>query len=87
MKTIIARFHPQAWVNNYAIAVDPEGPTEFDVTAEIVAMGREAALAITDDDFKGDNLRFAAAAPQWVRNWSGPFYVEVAEAIAAYFGA
>mgnify|MGYP001597314909 CR=1 FL=1 len=56
-KRIIAEFVPQAWVNDYAVTVDPEGETEFDVTDRIVAMGREAALKIKDDDYPSDHLR------------------------------
>jgi len=87
MKRITARFHPQAWVNDWAMAVDPQGETEWDVTHEVVAMGREAATAMRDDDYATDYLRESANAPAWVRDWSGPFYVEVSESIKQFFGA
>lgn len=84
---IIAAFHPQAWWNDYAMEVDPEGPTEFDVTDVILAMSRDDAEAIRDDQYESDDLRFAPSAPQWVRDWSGPFWIEVENAIGDYFAA
>ncbi len=86
MKRVIARFHPQAWINDYACAVDPQGETTWDVTDEVVAAGRDAALGMRDDDYATDALRESANAPTWVREWSGPFYVEVQESIAKFFG-
>lgn len=85
-RRIVARFHPQAWVNDYAIAVDPQGETTWDITDHIVEMGREAALALKDDDFATDHLRRAGGAPDWVQDWRGPFWVEVEETISTYFG-
>jgi hypothetical protein len=84
-KGITAVFHPQAWIGDYAIDATPEGPTEFDVTATILAMGHGAAMLIRDDTYESDNLRHADTAPEWVREWSGPFYVEVSESIAEFF--
>ncbi len=86
-KRIIATFHPQAWVNDYAIEVDPEGETEWDVTDYILAsFTPEEALALEDDQYESDNLSTDDPnAPKWIREWSGPFYVEVADSIAEYF--
>lgn len=64
-----AIFHPQAWVNDYAIDVDPEGKTEWNV--EIVPDDLE------DNSYESDELRFHDNAPQWVKDWSGPFWVEI----------
>lgn len=72
-RRIMAVFHPRAWRNDYAIDVDPEGPVEFDVTAEIEAMGEAAARRLKDDRDNSDDLSRAAGAPDWIRNWSGPF--------------
>ncbi len=83
-KRIIARFQPQAWANDNALDVDPEGPTEWDVTDSILEMGKRKALALDDDDGT-DILRELLSAPEWVRNWSGPFYVIVADSIAEYY--
>lgn len=75
-----ARFVPQAWVNDYAIDVDPEGDTRWDVTdafneleahyqARLLAEIAEHGEALDNDDaLAGD-----PAAPEWIRNWSGPF--------------
>ena len=83
--TVLATFRPQAWLNDQAIGVHPDGPTSFDVTSEVEAMGREQALALKDDSCASDHLKESPAAPAWVRGWSGPFYIEVQEAIAAHF--
>ncbi|PWT76220.1 MAG: hypothetical protein C5B59_07050 [Bacteroidetes bacterium] len=82
---IIARFHPQAWQRDYAIDVDAEGETDFDVTTEVCQLGREKALAITDNAYDSDDLRHAETAPEWIQKWSGPFYIEVRDSIRGYF--
>lgn len=82
---IIARFHPQAWINNEATEVDPEGPVEFDVTGAILAMPRNEALAMLNDRDESDDLARLDTAPQWIKDWSGPFWVEVRTAIYDYF--
>jgi hypothetical protein len=59
------------------------GPVEFDVTDAVLALGREAALAIEDDRRESDALR--EYAPGWAQNWPGPFRIEVESAIYVYF--
>ena len=76
---------PQAWVNDVAIAIDPQGPTTYDVTREILAMGEEAALALRDDTDPTDKLRDAETCPKWIKDWTGPFIIHVEQAIADYF--
>ena len=73
--TITVRFVPQAWINDYAINVDLEGPDTWEVPAEMV-------VGIEPDSYESDELREMDNAPEWVREWSGPFYVtwEVDEA-------
>jgi hypothetical protein len=68
-----ARFQPQAWVNDYAIDVDLEGPEEWEISAEY------AADLPTSDDHHDDLdwLKGDPAAPAWVRNHSGPFEIWV----------
>ena len=80
---IIATFVPQAWVNNLAVRAEPKGPVEFDVTEAILAMSREDALALRDDQYETDDLR--DHGPRWMREWDGPFRVEVADAIQGYY--
>jgi hypothetical protein len=81
-----AHFTPEAWVNNYAIEVDPGGPQEWDCTAyarehlDYLARlyarceppGSPAEVTDNDDVFKHD-----PAAPQWVRDWQGPFTIRI----------
>lgn len=84
-KRIIAVFHPQAWQNDYAVDVDPEGPVEFDVTDEVMRAGKEVSLTWVDDDYTTDALRTIESAPQWIQDWSGPFWVEVKDAIHEFW--
>jgi len=56
-------------MNDYAYPVDPEGPTTFEVD--------ESELAgLEPDTNESDDLRFHANAPEWIREWSGPFYID-----------
>lgn len=75
-----ARFAPQIWQRDYAIEVHPLGPTEFDVTAEVLAMTPSQRAETLRGSAENDDLRYAAAAPTWVRVWYGPFEVYVEEA-------
>lgn len=84
-KRIIARFQPQAWVNDYAVDVDPDGEVEFDVTSAVTKRGKAKALLIEDDQYDSDDLRTTRNAPEWIRDWSGPFYITVADSIKAYY--
>lgn len=65
----IARFHPQAWINDYATEVDAEGSTEWEVGVVPDDM--------LDDGYDSDDLRSHANAPSWAKDWSGPFYIEI----------
>lgn len=84
-RRIKATFVPQAWVNDHAIEVDADGETVFDVTYIVLAMGREKAMEIDDNRDSSDALIYAETAPQWMRDWKGPFRVEVANEIKNYF--
>ena len=81
MKPILAKFYPQAWVNDYAIDVDPEGDTEWDATPEILAMTVADRIKLKDNSYETDDLQYGVNAPQWVANWSGPFYITVVDDI------
>lgn len=74
-----ATFTPQAWQNDYAIEVDPEGPTTWDVTPEVEAILAKGKPVPDPDTYESDDLRYAAAAPQWTADWTGPFYITVTE--------
>ena len=84
VNTVTATFHPEAWKNDWAIEVDPQGETTFDVTFEVLVMGREAARLVEDNRDESDELRDAIHAPDWIRKWAGPFRVEVADEIAEF---
>lgn len=75
---IIAHFVPQVWVNDYAERV--KGEKYFDVTDAILALGREKALALRDDQQETDDL-----VPSHMRDHDGPFFIEVSEQIREYF--
>lgn len=76
-----AYFHPQAWINDYAIEVDPEGVRRWTVSQEHLDKIRsehpDSIEALYDSSFVSDEVRHDPAAPEWVREWSGPFWVEV----------
>lgn len=85
MPTIRATFHPQAWVNDYALDADPEGAVSWEVTPAYLAelfekLGEEV---LESNTYESDDLRYDPAAPEWVRNWGGPFWVELDEREAA----
>jgi hypothetical protein len=63
------RFHPQAWQNDYAIDVDAEGLTDW-------SMPVPPDGAPEDDTYESDEFARAPEAPEWVREWSGPHWVE-----------
>lgn len=63
------RFHPQAWIGDYAVSVDPQGTTDWEVefTGELPG----------DDSYESDILISEGSAPEWIKSWCGPFYVEI----------
>lgn len=65
-----AIFHPQAWINDYAVDVDAEGETEFDVG--------DVPAGMRDNDYPSDELHAHENAPEWVKEWAGPFWIEIA---------
>ena len=79
-----AHFQPQQWVNNYAMNVD--GDYIFDITHQVVLMGRGVSLKIQDDREETDSL--------WSNNpaflekpWTGPFAVTAELAIRDFWAA
>ena len=68
--TLRCRFIPQAWIGETAIEVDCEGPDQWICTVDKLP---------APWDYESDNLRFEPSAPQWCRDWSGPFEVEYEE--------
>lgn len=80
---IMAKFIRQTWVRDSAVEVGEE--VEFDVTEQVLAMGREKALALRDDQYETDDLWWASPASD-EHHWGGPFRVEVRDAIHEHFG-
>lgn len=77
---IMAEFRPEAWVRDHAIEVDAQGEPAIDVTYEMLLTGREAASELDSRDT--DHLKEAVRAPLWIREWTGPFTISVADAVA-----
>lgn len=67
-KTVTVEFVPQAWINDYAYPVDPEGETTWEVPVDQL-------VGLKPDDYPSDELRFMDNVPKWVQEWSGPFYI------------
>lgn len=86
----IATFSPEAWVNDCAIEVDPEGPTSWDCTKMVDKHRAYFEEVMTRrgesfDDFSGvldndDVLKSDPDAPEWVRAWRGPFTIRAVSA-------
>lgn len=78
-----AHFEPQVWLNDYAMTVDAQGEQTWDCTVFIEAdaeLKAEVDEAIADEGHfldRDDVLMGDEAAPQWVRDWSGPFTITV----------
>jgi len=81
---VIARFQPQAWINDYAVDID--GAYDFDVTDMIVAMGKEKALELENNQYNSDALWQAWVADHPDKDHDGPFYVEIEAAVRRFFG-
>lgn len=65
--TIIAVFVPQVWINDYAVEADVLGPDDWTIEASELDPSRH------DQDYLKDSLN----APQWVKDWTGPYEIEV----------
>lgn len=83
-RPIMAKFHPQAWIRDWATDID--GAYRFDITDQVVAMGRAASLEIEDNSDTSDVLweTWIAAHPE-VERHRGPFTVDCQDAIKAYW--
>ena len=68
-KMVTVTFHPQAWVNHFAVPVDPEGPTKWQVS-------KDNLRDFEPDSEESDELKNHSAAPQWVKDWTGPFFID-----------
>lgn len=61
-------FIPQAWINDNAVRVDAE---DREYTWEV-----DVEVRPEPHSHESDALRQAWSAPQWAKDWSGPFEVE-----------
>lgn len=87
---VTARFVPEMWVRDNAMTVDPLGPDEWDATeafAELPDAYRSELLEEMHDSAHGlndgealdshDILQGDPNAPDWIRDWPGPFSLYV----------
>lgn len=77
--SVTLRFRPQAWVNDNAISVDPETPDTWQVPKALLLERFPTMEVWCEADNDRDDMRFEGNAPKWVRDWSGPFEVELAD--------
>jgi len=82
--TVEARYEPQAWQNDYAVDVDPEGPTAIDITWEVLTMGRDEAESFQDNRDFTESLIDALMAPKWIRDRQGPSAIYARAAVDAF---
>jgi len=83
---IVAQFRPQISIGESCYDADPLGNDRIDVTYELKLMGEDAVRAMEDSDDEAEALKDAVRAPEWVREWYGPFGVSVRDAAAEYYG-
>lgn len=73
---VLVRFTPQAWVNDNAIPVDPEGADSWTVPLDDLLEHCGGQLP-DDDRYESDDIRTMPQAPAWARDWGGPFCVSI----------
>lgn len=72
MPTTTIEFVPQAWVQDQAITIDPQGRTTFEVPSHVLR-------GIRPNTADSGALKDHPNAPAWVRAWTGPYYLTWAE--------
>ena len=77
LRRVIARFQPQAWVNDTAMNID--GACDLDVTDRLLAMPLKHIHLLEDDDYPSDELVHG------LTDHVGPHYVEVKDSILEFF--
>ena len=80
-----AEYEPQAWQNDYAIEVDPEGDTAIDITWEVLTMDREEAMSFQDNRDFTESLIEALMVPEWIRDRQGPSSIRARYAVDRFF--
>ena len=66
---VAVTFCPQAWQNDYAVNVDPQGPTSWQVPAS-------RQTGIRQHTYASDDLRNYLRRAERCRDWTGPFEIE-----------
>ncbi|MHA3790543.1 hypothetical protein [Sphingomonas sp. YL-JM2C] len=76
--TVTLRFCPQAWIRDHAVAVDCEHPDSWTVPLPGFLDQFPTPEEWHENHDLRDGMRAARSAPRWIRDWSGPFEVELA---------
>jgi hypothetical protein len=86
-KRCLAIFQPQAWIRDNAVDID--GKFTFDVTDQVLALGREAALAIPDAGEEAEALWASTGYEALVEGHPhyGPYTIWCERPIADFFDA
>ena len=86
MSKFIATFIPQqtlSWLGGDCYPADPKGDTEWDCTQYLKATYTQeeidSILSSPYGDELTDSVRDDPNAPEWVREWDGPYEVRVKE--------
>lgn len=77
---IMASFTPQVWFRDNALEVDPQGETTYDVTVDLIAYALQDGCETLEEYLDGtdnDEFREANEAPEWVYDWTEPFYIGI----------
>ena len=86
-EVVILHFVPEAWVNDYAIVVDPGGECAWTVARKLFLKKFSSEDDWNECHQVRDDMRFEGTAPAWVRAWTGPFEVELADDPASVWPA
>jgi hypothetical protein len=73
-------FRPQAWINDHAVSVDSEHPDRWTVPLPLLLSRFPAEQDWHEHGEDRDAMRLEGNAPRWIREWSGPFEVELVDA-------
>lgn len=75
---VLLRFIPQAWIRDYAVSVDLDGPDTWHVSKAMLLERFPTETAWNEAHEDRDSMRQKGDAPRWIRDWSGPFNIELA---------